>query len=283
MLISVRERNAATNNPPVPVTVIARVIAGETVRIDVPLDGIDPDGDSVQLIGQETNPEKGAVLSVGPGVIEYEAGDYSSGTDTFRYTVIDGLGARATGTVRVGISASLEGARNPVANEDVVLVRPGRTVSVQVLANDSDPDGRPLHVQSVLPNTLNTTAEVVDGTVVQITPPEEPGQYAVIYTIENEYGGTSSNFVRVTVDPEAPLAYPIVGDTVLTVTDVLDRDSVDVDVLDNVFFADGDVRELGLDLLAGYRDSAELLSDKLHPRHDRAAQPDHPVLRVAPG
>ena len=67
VLISVRERNAATNNPPVPRTVVARVIAGETVRIEVPLSGIDPDGDAVQLIGQETNPEKGAVLSVGVG------------------------------------------------------------------------------------------------------------------------------------------------------------------------------------------------------------------------
>ena len=103
----------------------ARVIAGETVRIEIPLSGIDPDGDSVQLIGQETNPEKGAVLSVEPGAIEYEAGDYSSGTDIFRYTVIDGLGARATGTIRVGISPSLEGARNPVANADTVTVRPG--------------------------------------------------------------------------------------------------------------------------------------------------------------
>ena len=31
----------------------------------IPLSGIDPDGDSVQLIGQETNPEKGAVHRVG--------------------------------------------------------------------------------------------------------------------------------------------------------------------------------------------------------------------------
>ena len=57
--IAVREPNAATNNPPVPATVTARVLAGETVRIPIPLTGIDPDGDSVQLLGQETNPGKG--------------------------------------------------------------------------------------------------------------------------------------------------------------------------------------------------------------------------------
>jgi hypothetical protein len=262
VLISVRERNAATNNPPVPRTVVARVIAGETVRIEVPLSGIDPDGDAVQLIGQETNPEKGAVLSVESGVIEYEAGDYSSGTDIFRYTVVDGLGARATGTIRVGISASLEGARNPVANADTVTVRPGRTVSVQVLANDSDPDGRPLHVQSAVPNLVGTTVEVVDEAIVRITPPDAPGKYAVTYTIVNEFGGTGQAFVTVTVDPLAPLAYPVVGDTVLTVSDVLDRDSVDVDVLDKVFFADGEVRDLGVALVTGYGTTAQLLPDK---------------------
>ena len=63
--ISVRERDEATNNPPVPKTVTARVLSGDTVRITIPLSGIDPDGDSVQLIGQETNPQKGAVDRLG--------------------------------------------------------------------------------------------------------------------------------------------------------------------------------------------------------------------------
>ncbi|MGB3910090.1 MAG: Ig-like domain-containing protein [Pseudolysinimonas sp.] len=261
--ISVREENEATNSPPVPARVTARVLAGETVRIQIPLTGVDPDGDSVQLIGITSNPEKGAVLSTGPTYIEFEAGEYSSGTDEFTYALVDGLGARAEGTVRVGISPRLDGARNPVANEDIVAVRPDRTVSVQVLANDSDPDGSPLRVVAVTPNTDDgTTATIVDDTIVDITPPSEPGRYAVRYTIQNEYGGTSETFVTVTVDPDAPLSYPIAQDTVLTASDVVDRTIVDVDVLDNVFFADGDVADLGLALLPGFATTAELLSDK---------------------
>jgi hypothetical protein len=261
--ISVREENAATNSPPVPSRVTARVLAGETVRIQIPLGGVDPDGDSVQLIGITSNPEKGAVLSTGPTYIEFAAGEYSSGTDEFTYALVDGLGARAEGTVRVGISPRLDGARNPVANEDIVAVRPDRTVSVQVLANDSDPDGSPLRVIAVTPNADDgTTATIVDDTIVDITPPSEPGRYAVRYTIQNEYGGTSETFVTVTVDPDAPLSYPIAQDTVLTASDVVDRTIVDVDVLDNVFFADGDVGDLGVALLPGFATTAELLSDK---------------------
>jgi hypothetical protein len=260
--ISVREENLATNSPPVPSRVTARVLAGETVLIQIPLGGVDPDGDSVQLIGITSNPEKGAVLSTGPTYIEFEAGEYSSGTDEFTYALVDALGARAEGTVRVGISPRLDGARNPVANEDIVAVRPGRTVSVQVLANDSDPDGSPLRVLSAVPVAEGVKATVVDDTIVDITPPTEAGSYAVIYTIQNEYGGTSQNFVTVTVDPDAPLSYPIAQDTVLTASDVIDRTVVDVDVLDNVFFADGDVADLGVALLPGFVTTAELRSDK---------------------
>jgi hypothetical protein len=259
--IAVREAVQATNSPPAPLTVIGRVIAGETVRIKIPLAGIDPDGDSVQLLGQATNPEKGSVTGVGTDYMDYEAGSYSAGTDSFTYTVIDSLGARATGTVRVGISPKAEGARNPVATQDDVLVRPGRTVSIQVLDNDSDPDGGLLTVTSVKPNGSDVTAKIVDN-YVRVTPPKTPGRYGLVYTIENKYGGTASAFITVTVDPNAPRAYPIASDTVLTLSDILGRDSVDVDVLKNVFFADGDPSELAVSIMPGYGASATVLTDK---------------------
>ncbi len=262
VLISVRERNAATNNPPVPLTVTARALAGQTIRIEIPTSGIDPDGDAVQLVGQATNPEKGSIVSVDGNSLQYQAGDYSTGTDIFQYVVVDRLGARATGTIRVGISPALEGARNPVANFDTVLVRPGRTVSVQALLNDSDPDGSPLRIRQVEPNGDGIIAEIVGDDIVQITPPTTSGDYSVIYTIENETGGTSSNFIRVTVSPDAPLARPSVSDSELSVTDVLDRTTVDVRVLERAFFADGEVSQLGVELVPGFGDSAEVLPNK---------------------
>ena len=259
--IAVREAVLETNNPPVPPTVTARVLAAGVVRIKIPLAGTDPDGDSVQLLGQETNPQKGSVTTVGPDYIDYEAGGYSAGTDSFTYTVMDALGARATGTVRVGLSAKLEGVRNPVAVEDEVRVRPGRTVSVQVLANDSDPDGSPLTVVSVVPNGQTVVAKIVNN-FVRVTPPTITGRYGLVYTIENAFGGTSSSFLTVVVDPAAPRAYPIASDTVLTLTDILGRDSLDVNVLSNVFFADGAVSELTVSLLRGYESSATVTGDK---------------------
>lgn len=256
--ISVREAVEETNAAPVPAPIVARVLAGETVRIPIPLTGIDPDGDSVQLIGQETNPEKGSVTDTGADYIEYLAGDYSAGTDIFTYTVIDTLGARATGTVRVGIAPRTQGARNPIAIADAVSIRPGRTVSVQVLANDSDPDGGALTVTAVDPNAEDIVAEIVDGEVVDITPPAVEGEYGLVYTVENQLGGTDSNFITVKVDDAAPPSFPEARDTVLTLADILDRETVDVDVLRNVFFADGPTSSLDIALLPGYDTSAEV-------------------------
>jgi hypothetical protein len=65
----------------------------------------------------------------------------------------------------------------------------------------------------------------------------------------------------VTVDPNAPLARPVVSDSTLSLSDVLDRDHVTVDVLANVFFADGNPRTLGLSVYPGYQNVATVTSD----------------------
>ncbi|MBX3067753.1 MAG: tandem-95 repeat protein [Cryobacterium sp.] len=259
--ISVREKSDATNRAPTPNVVIGRVLAGQTVTIRIPLTGIDPDGDSVQLIGQETNPEKGSVTISGTDSFIYEAGAYSAGTDEFNYTVIDDLGARATGTVRIGIAPKGQEARNPIAIPDEVSIRPGGTVTIQVLANDSDPDGNPLSVVSVEPTNDPNVKATTDGKTVSASPPAVAGQYGLIYTIENSVGGSSSSFVTINVDPNAPPATPIVSDTILSLTDVLGRNSIDVNVLANAFFADGSVSSLKVSLLEQFKNSAVLVEN----------------------
>ncbi len=260
--ISVREVNESTNQAPITRTVTARVIAGETVRIVIPVDAMDPDGDSVQVIGQESSPEKGTVIETGLDFIDYQAGSYSAGTDEFRYTVVDALGARSSGLVRVGISPRLDGARNPVANDDQVLLRPGFTVLVPVLDNDTDPDGSVLRVTSIEANDNEVTASVVDQQFVRVTPPSEPGQYGLVYSIENAFGGSSQAFITVTVSSTAPLSVPVARDTVLSLTDILERDQIAVDVLAQVFFAEGEVAELGLELVSGFESGARIQDDR---------------------
>ncbi len=263
--ISVREADPNSNNPPVPKTVTARVLAGATVHIPIPLSGIDSDGDSVQLVGQETNPNKGSVTISSSDSIDYTAGDYSAGTDTFTYSVVDALGARAVGTVRVGISPRLDGARNPVAAPDEVTVRPGSAVAVRVLGNDSDPDGGALTITAVEPTGTGASQgkAVITDDVITVQAPTNEGRYGFIYEIQNARGGSSSTFLTVVVRADAPRSRPDANDTHLTLTDVLDRRTINVDVLANVFFADGPARSLRLSVPAGFSSVAEVTGNAL--------------------
>lgn len=259
--ISVREANPAANAAPVAQSLIARVIAGSSVRIPVPLSGIDPDGDSVQLLGETSAPEKGSVEETGTAFIQYRAGDYATGTDTFTYSVIDNLGARATGSIRVGIGPRSDGARNPYAAPDEVEMRPGRSVTVPVMENDSDPYGGTLSISGITGAggpAGAVPAATTDGRTVSVSTGATEGRYGFVYEIDNGRGGTSSSFLTVIVSSQAPLGRPVVSDTVLTLSDIAERSTVDVDVLSRVFFADGPSRSLLLSVLPGYSGSAEV-------------------------
>src|SRR5690606_10220727 len=137
--VVVRVRGGEENAAPRPRTVEARVIAGASVRIPIPLAGIDPDGDSVTLSGIGVDaPQLGRVVTpVGHDSITYEAFKASTGgTDTFTYRVVDRRGATAEGVIRVGVVPLPDVNGPPQPMDDRVEVAPGTTVRVPVLAND---------------------------------------------------------------------------------------------------------------------------------------------------
>lgn len=127
----------APDSAPLPDVVEARAVAGDTVTIGIPIYGVDPDGDSVTVIGIGSAPTKGRVTSISPTSLTYEAfpTDGNYGTDTFTYVVADRYGRTGTGTVRVGLAPP--GLFPPsVAIDDTVTAQPGVPVSVQPMAND---------------------------------------------------------------------------------------------------------------------------------------------------
>ncbi|MDI3330036.1 MAG: Ig-like domain-containing protein [Micrococcus sp.] len=252
--ITMLPMDRAANNPPVPETVSARVLAGESVVVPVPLDGIDPDGDSVTLVGVQSPPEQGSVR-MEEGRLVYTPAASASGTDTFTYRVADRLGAQATGTVSVGIAQPLTANHPPVALDDEVQVRPGRTFTTNVLANDADPDGDPVSlVRGGLSASDPATAlEIVDGRL-QVTVPEAPGTVNVTYTIADPAGVTDTGNLSVTVDPEAPLMPPIARDDLVGAEQLDGRESVTVSVLDNDEDPDGTTA--GLELAVAAEDEA---------------------------
>ena len=238
---------STANSAPVPKALSAWAVQGQMTRIPVPLTGIDPDGDSVALVGIDQPPAKGSVV-LGTEWLEYTPSDNATGTDTFSYIVEDRLGVQGRARVRVGIAPPGSQNHNPTAVPDSVTVRPGREVSVNVLSNDLDADGDSLYVDTD-PSTVSVSDPAATVTVAQdlvtVKAPATDGVFVVAYQIEDGRGGRAQGQLTVTVDADAPLRAPIARDDVVPVSDLpSDSKPVSVAVLVNDEDPDGTTAEL---------------------------------------
>lgn len=236
------------NSAPQPKALTAWASAGQTMRIPVPLNGIDPDGDSVTLVGIDQPPTMGTA-TLGTEWIEYTPGENASGTDVFTYTVEDRLGRQAKARVRVGVAPPSELNHNPVALPDVIKARPSRTVEVNVLSNDVDPDGDTLKLRegSLESSNDQVSATVVSPTSVAVTTPAQTNPFVVTYVVEDGRGGSATGQLTVNVETDAPLMAPIARDDVVSLSDVpRDGAPVTVNVLANDEDPDGSLADLSI-------------------------------------
>ncbi|WP_344881859.1 Ig-like domain-containing protein [Zhihengliuella alba] len=236
----------ANNEPPNAAPVMGRVFAGSSTNVLIPIDGIDPDGDSVSLVQFGESPSLGTAKIRGNS-IDYTAHENATGTDEFTYVVEDRLGARSTGTIKIGVAPLAETNNAPVAINDFITVRPDRPVAVDVMNNDTDPDGDAIALMSEVESATSTDAEVIDGRVALTSRPDE-GTTSVRYSVTDGRGGTSSATLTVQSDPEAKLLAPIARDDSVGLEEVIGEEEVQVDILRNDEDPDGraDQLEIGL-------------------------------------
>ncbi|MCP2263723.1 Fibronectin type III domain-containing protein [Promicromonospora thailandica] len=247
------------NVAPQPPEVTARVLAGATTRIVLPLDGSDPDGDHVRLDAVASAPRAGTV-DVVDGALEYEAAATASGEDRFTYSVVDTRGATAVGTVRVGVARPPQVNQPPLAVDDELSVRPGRTVGVDALANDSDPNGDQVGlVPRSFEGAPELSPEVADDLVV-VTAPEDEGTHTFYYGIEDTFAARATGAVTVDVARDAPLLRPVARDDAVAPEDVTSS-TVTVDVTGNDSDPDGLAADLVVTVPGAGPDGATVSDD----------------------
>ena len=164
--------------PPVPSPPVANDDSGSTasgvgVVINVPLNDTDVDGDldptSVSVTGAASNGST-SVNSL-TGQVTYTPGVSFVGTDTFTYRICDLQPVCDTAVVTITVAAPIIPPAPPVATDNFVKTKFGTPVSINVLGNDSDPDG-----------------DLDPSSVKIITPPRngsariDPVTFAIIYT-----------------------------------------------------------------------------------------------------
>ncbi|MFC1479469.1 Ig-like domain-containing protein [Planctomycetota bacterium] len=217
------------NDPPDAVDDADSTDEDNPVDIDVLSNDSDPNGDTLTVSGV-TQPANGTVVNNTTDVTYTPDGDFN-GTDTFTYTVSDGNGGTDTATVTVTVN-SINDAPNAV--NDSTSTPEDTAKTIDVCANDSDPDGDTLTISGV---TQPANGTVVNNTTdVTYTPDGDfNGVDTFTYTVSDGNGGTDTATVTVTVNSinDAPDA---ADDSASTDIDTAKT----IDVLSNDTDADGD-------------------------------------------
>ena len=253
--IQILPRNDEANSAPRPRDLTARTLSGSKVKIPVPLDGLDEDGDSVELVGIADAPKKGRIVETGANFFTYQAFDDAVGVDAFTYRVRDRLGKEGTAPIQIGIAPAASTNQAPYAVRDSVVIRPGREVAIAALANDSDPDGDEFGFARenavTVPTDVPGLKAKVSGRYLLVTAPDRELNTSVEYAITDARGLRASTSVQITVDENVPLATPIARDDRVRAEDVKDDGTAEIDVRENDDDPDGTKGALAVALGTG--------------------------------
>jgi hypothetical protein len=215
----------AINRAPVAVEDAGAVLVGQSLTLDLVANDTDADGDTLALSTPAITeaPALGTAARTGDRTISYVAGA-TPGSDVFQYSVHDGHGLSARGAVTVVVH------RAPVAVNDSATVRPGTAITVNVVANDSDPDGHAIKLQAnpIVVAPAGGTAVRASDTSITYTAGTALGTDTLTYEIVDAYGATARAQLSISVN-----TLPVAVDDGTTV-------NVNVPVTVNVLANDSD-------------------------------------------
>jgi len=174
------------NAAPIALDDTTSLAIGDTRVVDVLANDSDPDGDLaelsiIELVSSQTNL---SVIDNGDGTISITALAGSLGVSTIEYTISDADGATASGTVTVNVTDPNSA---PTAVDDSFFTTMNNARTINLLTNDSDPDGDVITLVSVnTEGTLGTVIDInADGTVTYVPPANWCGTDSFTYTISD--------------------------------------------------------------------------------------------------
>ncbi|BAV05896.1 gliding motility-associated C-terminal domain-containing protein [Filimonas lacunae] len=193
------------NAPPVAVNDSAQTNAQSPVTFSLTNNDTDADGTvipSTTIITQQPAHGNASVDASGNATYSPNAGFY--GRDTLRYTVKDNNG----GVSNVGLAIIKVNAL-PTANNDRDTTNINTAKTINVIANDTDPDGT-INGSSIIITTApahgTAVAGATPGTVVYTPATGYTGIDNFAYTVNDNLGGTSNPATVIVLVNAAPVA-----------------------------------------------------------------------------
>ncbi|MDF1586040.1 DUF2341 domain-containing protein [Marinimicrococcus flavescens] len=195
---------AGADRPPTAGALATATRPGLPVELDLFAHAQDPEGGPLTLTGLGV-PAHGRLETGSRGRVTYTPDPGFEGEDGFSWTVADEAGGTATGTALIAVETLNA---PPVAVDDLAVTEAGTPVSIDLLANDLDPEGGPLALVAL---GLPAHGSLLLGGGGQVTYTPEAGftgEDQFSYTLRDPKGATARGTVRVTVEePAVPSAW----------------------------------------------------------------------------
>ena len=244
------------NDPPTAADDAATTAEDTSVTIDVLANDTDIDtGDTVGIDSFDVaGITDGTLTDDGGGQFTFTPDPDWSGTQTFTYTITDDAGATATADVTITVTPDDD---PPTAADDTATTAEDTPVTIDVVANDTDPDtGDTLTITAVDDGASGATT-VAGGQITYIPDPDSNGADTFTYTIDDGSGRTATASVTVTVTPDndPPTATddtattdedtPVTIDVLANDTDVDAGDTLSINSYDAAGITDGTLTDDG--------------------------------------
>ncbi|WP_105257750.1 Ig-like domain-containing protein [Pseudoalteromonas sp. T1lg88] len=182
------------NQAPIANDDVYRVPKNSDTSLDVLSNDTDADGDELQLLNVESTLGQAEILD---NQILYRTPSQYLGMDTLLYSITDSQGNTHSAKVQVNIAAN----QAPIANDDEAETWYRTKVTLNVLSNDSDPEGRAIRV--VEASSAQGEVTINADYSLNFTPMDEfRGTATIEYVIADEFGAQAT--AKVTVEVVEP-------------------------------------------------------------------------------
>ncbi|MEI8224232.1 MAG: Ig-like domain-containing protein [bacterium] len=188
---------ASSNTAPVAVDDAYTIDEDTGTPLSVLINDTDVDNDTL-IVSAVTTPNHGtAIITSGGTRVSYTPDANFDGIDIFDYTISDGNGRTATGTVRVTVAPINDA---PVANDDsYTLAENSSATAFNVTTNDEDVDGDIVAVVFVGSPDHGGSASIQGNDILYTPAGDFFGTETFSYTITDGFGGTDSGAVSIDV------------------------------------------------------------------------------------
>ena len=164
-------------------------------RISVLTNDTDPEGNTLSLDSVST--ASYGTITLAGNVALYTPEANFAGSDSFSYWVTDGEGGSTKGTVSITVTAANDA---PTAVDDTLgTISATRPTTLDLLANDTDPDGDALTISAVGEATYGNVTISGESVRFNATRGSSGKADSFTYTIKDGDGETSTATVNFTI------------------------------------------------------------------------------------